>query len=198
MFKAFTTVFFIYVMAVCFQSVWLKPFANFLIIQDSYIEGDLIVVSTGSYDRFLVASNLLKKSQASSMLILGDQRLKTPLPGKSPLYIAKIETELLGLPNDKLEFRHSTSTLVDARQTKKLMEEKGYNAASIISDPYNMRRLKMIFNYVFKESNINLRFVYGKGRWHPDIWWKIDDDFKFVLKEWIKFPVDLIRIRMIG
>ena len=121
--EVITIVFFIYVIIVSFQNILLRPFASFLIIKDSYMEGDLIVVSTGSYDRFLFASNLLKKSQASNMLILGDKRLKTPVSGKSPLDIAKIESKLLGLPKDKLKFRHSTSTLVDARQTKKIMED---------------------------------------------------------------------------
>jgi hypothetical protein len=196
-FRIVTGVFFIYIMAICFQEVWLKPFASFLIIQDSYKKGDLIVVSTGSYSRFLVAANLLKKNNDSHMLVLGDRRLETPLSGKSPLDIAKIEADLLGLPTNKLEFRHSTSTLVDARQTKKFMREKSLHAASIISDPYNMRRLKIIFNFILKDPDVELRFVYGKGRWQPDAWWKVDDDFKYVLKEWIKLPIDIIRIRFV-
>jgi uncharacterized SAM-binding protein YcdF (DUF218 family) len=195
--KVVTVAFFIYSMAVCFQSIWLKPFASFLIIQDSYVPGDLIVVSTGSYERFLFASVLLKKNPSSNMLVLGDQRLETPLPGKSPLDIAKIEADLLELPKNKLEFRHSTSTLVDARQAKKLMKEKGLLAASIISDSYNMRRLRVVFNYVFENSNLKIRFVHGEEGWTPNKWWKIEEDFKYVLKEWIKFPIDLIRIRLV-
>ncbi len=196
--KVVTVAFFIYSMAVCFQSIWLKPFASLLIVQGSYVRGDLIVVSTGSYERFLFAADLLKKNPSSNMLILGDQRLETPLPGKSPLDIAKIEADLLELPKDKLEFRHSTSTLVDARQAKKLMKEKGFRAASIVSDPYNMRRLRIIFNYVFENSNLELRFVHGEEGWYPDSWWKVEKDFDFVLKEWIKFPIDLIRLRLVG
>ncbi len=196
--KVTTVVFFIYSMAVCFQSVWLKPFSSLLIVQDSYVKGDLIVVSTGSYERFLFAASLLQENPDSKMLILGDRRLETPLPEKSPLDIAKIETELLKLPEAKLEFRHSTSTLVDARVTKNFMKEKGLQAASIISDPYNMRRLRVIFNYVFGSSNLKLRFVHGEEGWQPDSWWKLEEDFKFVLKEWIKFPIDLIRIRLVG
>ena len=98
-----------------------------MIVQDSYVSEDLIVVSTGSYERFLFAAKLFKENPNSHMLILGDRRLETPLPGKSPLDIAKMETIVLGLQEDKLEFRHSTSTLVDARQAKNLMEEKGFN-----------------------------------------------------------------------
>jgi uncharacterized SAM-binding protein YcdF (DUF218 family) len=197
-FKVFSTVFFIYAMTVCFQSVWLKPFASVLIVQDSYVSEDLIVVSTGSYERFLFAAKLFKENPNSHMLILGDRRLETPLPGKSPLDIAKMETIVLGLQEDKLEFRHSTSTLVDARQAKNLMEEKGFKSASVISDPYNMRRLGIIFEYVFKDSNFVLRFAHGQERWKPDKWWMEEEDFKFVFKEWIKFPIDFVRIRLLG
>ncbi len=197
-FKVATIAFFIYSVAICFQSLWLKPFASFLIVQESYVKGDLIVVSTGSYERFLFAAKLLKENPNSDMLILGDQRLETQLPGKSPLDIAKIEADLLGLPKNRFEFRHSTSTLVDARQAKSLMEEKGWRTASIVSDPYNMRRLRIIFNAVFEGSNLELRFVHGQKGWRPDSWWKIEEDFKFVLKEWIKFPIDLIRVRLVG
>ena len=197
-FKVFSIAFFVYAMTVCFQSVWLKPFASILIVQDSYVSGDLIVVSTGSYERFLFASKLFKENPNSHMLILGDRRLKTPLPGKSPLDIAKMETITLGLPEDKLEFRHSTSTLVDAREAKTLMEEKGFKSASVISDPYNMRRLGIIFEYVFKDSNLVVRFVHGEERWKPNKWWTEEEDLKFVFKEWIKFPIDLVRIRLVG
>ena len=190
----------LYLAAVAGQGFWLPPFAEFLMRRDPAPAADLIVVSTGSYARFRYAVGLAQKNPAAKLLILGDRRIVTPLPGKSPLDLAADEALALGLPERQLILKHSTSTLVDARAAKNIMEERAFATAAVVSDSYNMRRLAMIFDHVFRESAVRLHYLPAEFKAdppHPRQWWKYPREFRYVVMEWIKLPLDFFRIHFL-
>lgn len=189
-----------YLFIVATHGYWLPLAAEFLIVQDPPEKTELIVVSTGSYERFRYAVELMRQDQAEKMLILGDLRLLTPIPGKTILDLAEEEAVFRGVPRENLILERSTSTLADARAAKKVMESRGFKTAGVISDIYNMRRMAMIFDHVFRGASIQLHYRavdFQKNQFHPDQWWKHSRDFVYVMMEWIKMPLDFYRINFL-
>ncbi|MFQ5672673.1 MAG: YdcF family protein [Nitrospinales bacterium] len=189
-----------YLTAVMSQGFWLPPAAEFLMLRGPAPKADVIVVSTGSYARFRYAVGLAQKNPATKLLILGDPRITTPIPGKSPLDLAAQEALALGLPKRRLILEQSTSTLVDARVAKKIMAERSFTTAGVVSDSYNMRRLAMIFDHVFRGTAARLHYLPAEFKPdlpHPRQWWKYPREFKYVVMEWIKIPLDFFRIHFL-
>lgn len=190
----------IYLLAVMTHGFWLPPIAKLLIICESLPKTDLIVVSTGSYERFHHAVKLILNDRTENLLILGDRRIVTPVPGKSPLDLAEEEALIHGIPKQRLILKHSTSTLVDARMAKKIIADQDFKTIGVVSDSYNMRRLAMIFDHVFSGSSFRLHYLsaeMGHDYLHPDQWWLYPREFKYVMMEWIKIPLDFFRIHFL-
>lgn len=178
---------------------WLRGAANLLIIEDPIKETDLLVVSTGSYSRFRYAVELMKKGYGKCLLILGDSRIEVNSEGKTPLHFAEKEAVADGIPREKLLVEHSTSTRVDAKLTQRVMLDKGFKSGAVVSDGYNMRRMAMIFDHAFKGTSLQLSYLRSQQdppRYHPDRWWEFPDEFVYVVKEWIKLPVDFFYLVM--
>jgi uncharacterized SAM-binding protein YcdF (DUF218 family) len=171
--------------------IWLPLAADFLTIQSSPHQADLIVVATPFRPRFLYAVDLMQKGYAGQILLVGDTRIKEVWSGSSSLDLAKKEAIKLGIPESKIHIKYSTGTRIDAMQAKSLMTSLRVQSALVVSDPYNMRRLSMIFNFVFKDSSFNLTFVpTNQKRDSPDYWWISPHSFVYVIKEWIKLPLN--------
>lgn len=180
-----------YLFIVFTHRFWLPLAADFLVLQNQPRHADLIVVATPFRPRFLQALNLLQKGYANQILLVGDTRIKMLWSGKTSSELAKEEAIKLGVPESKIHIRHSTGTRIDALQAKLLMSSLGLSSALVVSDPYNMRRLNMIFNYVFEGSGLKLTLVpTDQSRKFPDHWWIFPHSFVYVIKEWIKLPMN--------
>jgi len=190
----------LYLAAVVSQGFWLPPVAELLMLRGPAPKADVIVVSTGSYARFRYAVGLAQNNPAAKLLILGDRRIVTPVPGKSPLDLAEEEALALGLPRQQLILKESTSTLVDARVAQAIAVERSFATVGVVSDAYNMRRLAMIFDHVFRESATRLHYLPAEFKAdapHPRRWWQYPREFKYVVMEWIKLPLDFFRIHFL-
>jgi len=78
----------------------------------------------------------------------------------------------MGIPVATIHVKHSTGTRADALQAKALLSSLGLKSALVVSDPYNMRRLSMVFDYVFNGSGLKLTLVpTDQKRNFPDYWW---------------------------
>ena len=184
----------LYLLVLLTHSFWLPLFAEFLIVKTPLKKCDLIVVSAGSYYRVRHAIELLKEGYAGNVLLLGDERFKVSADLKSPLELATEEFLFEGVSEDKILRRNSTSTQDDARQAKMLMGYMDFNSAIVVSDAYNMRRLAMVFNDVFHGTSVQLVYshgIMGDEFAAPDSWWKSSPSFQYVIKEWLKFPLDI-------
>ena len=180
----------LYLIAVATHTIWLGWMSGFLIFDQShkFRQVDLLVTSTGSYERFRYAVDLMKEGRAKLLLLLGDKRIKTPIDGKSILDLAKSEAIELGLFKKKIIIKNSTAEL-------------GFHSAGVISDIYNMRQLAMIFDITFKGYDFDMTYLAVNKKWntfHPDRWWLYSYEFEYVLKEWIKMPLDFYRLEFLS
>ncbi|MFQ5716325.1 MAG: YdcF family protein [Nitrospinales bacterium] len=191
----------LYLLLVTTHGFWLRLAADFLLIGDSVQKTELIIVSTGSYARFRYAVELTLEGRAGNLLILGNPLVESPIPGKSFLVLSGEEAVSRGLSRRRFALKNSASTLGDARAAEQYMASRGFATAAVISDGYNMRRVAMIFDRVFEDAPIQLRYVpveLERNRLHPGQWWKYPDEFNYVLKEWIKLPLDFIRVNFLS
>jgi hypothetical protein len=180
-----------YILVIFTHRIWLPLAGEYLTLKNPLRQANLIVVATPFRPRFIHALNLIQKGYGDQILLVGDMRIKEVWSGTSSLELARKESIKLGIPASKIHVKHSTGTRVDAMQAKSLMNTLGLKSALIVSDPYNMRRLAMVFNYIFNETSFNLTFVStNQKRDSPDYWWISPHSFVYVIKEWIKLPLN--------
>tara|TARA_B100000686_G_C16614313_1_gene875551 strand:- start:379 stop:972 length:594 start_codon:yes stop_codon:yes gene_type:complete len=190
----------IYFFGLITQTVWLGWVAEFLILKQDFKNVDLLVVSTGSYERFRYAVKIVREQKAEKLLLLGDNRIKSPIREISILDIAFAEALELGLSSDNIVVRESTSTLVDARVTRKVLKDLDYRSVGIVSDIYNMRRLRLVFDRILNDRRFDIIYLFPAGKWarfHPNRWWEYPYEFEYVLKELIKIPLDYYRLEFL-
>jgi uncharacterized SAM-binding protein YcdF (DUF218 family) len=180
-----------YFLIVLTHRFWLPIAADFLVFQNQPRKADLIVVATPFRPRFLYALNLLQRGLADHILLVGDLRIKMLWSGKTSVELAKNEAIKMGVPAAKIHVKYSTGTRADALQARTLMSSLGLKSAIVVSDPYNMRRLGMVFDHVFDGYGLELALVpTDQKRQTPDYWWLSPHSFVYVIKEWIKLPMN--------
>jgi uncharacterized SAM-binding protein YcdF (DUF218 family) len=191
-FKLFLIAFFLFYLFIVFtHRLWLPYAADFLVIKNPPQKADLIVVATPFRPRFLHALDLFQKGYGKQILLVGDHRIKSLWSGKTTSELAQQEALKLGIPESKIHIKHSTGTRADALQAKVLMTSLGLKSTLVISDPYNMRRLAMIFDNVFEGSGLELSLApTNQEIKNPDYWWLSPHSFVYVIKEWIKLPIN--------
>ena len=191
-FKLFVIAFFLFYLFIVFtHRLWLPYASDFLVIKNSSQKADLVVVATPFRPRFLHALGLFQNGYAKQILLVGDNRIKSLWNGKTTSELAKLEAINRGVPESKIHIKHSTGTRTDALQAKILMATLNLKSALVISDPYNMRRLTMIFEDVFRGSGLELFLApTNQERKNPDYWWLSPHSFVYVIKEWIKLPIN--------
>ncbi|MCH8158079.1 MAG: YdcF family protein, partial [Nitrospinae bacterium] len=181
----------LYLLGVLSHRFWLPFAAEYLVLEEEPRSVDLIVVATPFRPRFLYALDLMQKGYADRILLLGDARIKMVWSGKTSLELARDESLKRGVPDAKIYTMHSTGTRGDAKGARDLMSFQGFQSAMVVSDPYNMRRLAMIFDRVFSGSGRDLVYVpAGRKRNSPDYWWRSTHSFVYVVKEWMKLPIN--------
>jgi uncharacterized SAM-binding protein YcdF (DUF218 family) len=181
---------------------WLPWFGSFLILQHPLQTAELVIVSTGSYPRFVYAAELMRRGFGKKMLIVGDRRSTLAGDANPVLDIALAEALAAGIAREDLIVEHSTSTRDDARLARRTMEQYGYRSGLVVSDKFNMRRLAWVFDRVFAETAWHMYYVFPgqekPGAGSAGRWWEDPNTFMYVVKEWIKLPVNWFQERVVS
>lgn len=150
---------------------------NYLVIDEYPKSSDVIIVLSGDVERLEKAAELYHQGYAKKVLLS-----KVDVDG-----MRLSDAYRLGIPNAAiLRENQATSTYTNALYTKKIMLDYGYKSAIVISSDYHMRRSKLIFDRVYKDSGISFTYVASKRSENP---WYLD--IKNLLAtgyEYIKIP----------
>ncbi len=99
----------------------------------------------------------------------------------------------LGMPNDSIILENqSTSTLENARFSKQVMQKYQFHSAIVVSSNFHMRRVKVLFDRAFKNSDTQL--IYSSGvnpSYNPNQWWRTKNDRDTTFIEYIKLAGNL-------
>lgn len=144
----------------------LKPYINFLAYSEEPQKADIIVIMGGSWiETIHHAYNLYKKNYAKKILVSGSEKKGRywfwnegkPISGCewTRQYLIYLGVK----PEDILKEDKPTSTYQEAREIKKDLERLKVKKAIITASIFHMRRVKMTYDKIFKNSDIKLNFV---------------------------------------
>ncbi|HHT9144571.1 MAG TPA: YdcF family protein [Candidatus Wunengus sp. YC61] len=182
--------------------VLLEPIARFLIVPDTQKPSESIVVLGGGLgvQRVIHAVKLYEKGIAPIIILTGQEmefdgrKIRFKDIKLTEPRLAGMLAKMYGVPEDILFFEErSQNTYEDAKYVKEDLLKMGIHSAIIVSDPFHMQRVSMIFRKVFKDTPVSLtfspaddgEFLLG-GLWSPG-------EIKYILTEYTKIAYYIIR-----
>jgi len=184
---------FIVIAVVLAAAVWwsLPHIGLFLVVADEPQPAEVLLVLSGDRgERMEYAFSLYEAGLADLFILSG-----------GPLYADLSEADLLrrhagilGVPDEKiiLESR-AANTYQNALYTRELMELYGLESALVVSSPYHMRRVRVLFDEVYAGSGIELFFVPVANSWFdPECWWETSQGRRLVFSEYAKLAFLLL------
>ena len=168
----------------------LTGLGRFLIVDESPVPSDVVVVSGGDVDRILYGVELVQGGTAPRLLVLVSP---ADCPGfwgiRCDQFIVRRLLEM-GLRKEQLIIEgrpHSTHT--DAVYSRQDMEREGLASAVVISDPFHMRRISWAWRRVFAGADVRLTFTsipFERTDMRLEGWWTREDELVFVFQEYVK------------
>ena len=172
------------------HQVWLTKLGAFLNFQTPISPSDVIIALTGKTERFKHGVRLYKRGYASHIMITVDSSTSLKfanvhLDWRDIIREAARQEEI---PEPALLIVDGvTSTYDEACFTQNEMLKKGFKSAIVVSSPYHMRRVRMIFEKVYKRSEISLCYSPVEESWFQvEKWWTREGELVTVINEYIK------------
>lgn len=170
------------------HALWLTALADYLIASDQPRPADaIIVLGGGTGDRERTGARLFREGYAPEMLTTGHS---LDLVGLDLTFaeLSAGELEKQGVPADRIYLlKTSDSTCDDARLSRQLLAAQNARAVLIVSDPFHLRRAKMIFEREYAGSGIAVIPVAASPSWfRSQGWWTRGKDARVVVEEYIK------------
>lgn len=131
---------------------------DFLFYEEKPVKADVIILLSGEKDergRMTKAAELYHAGYADKVLLTN-----ASAPGCSIEY-----AESFGIPRDALSTEYkATSTYENALYSKEILLEQGIKSALVVTSNYHMRRSKLAFERVYRDSGISFTYV----PYHPE------------------------------
>jgi uncharacterized SAM-binding protein YcdF (DUF218 family) len=171
----------------------LSAVGRFLIVEDPLDRSDVIVVLSGGRkdERVRQAADLYKAGYAPRVLLSGGEALMDlPVPD-----LQKLQAVKHGIPETALLFEsRSTSTGEQAQYLRPILEHHGFRRAIVVTSSYHTRRTRYLFRRAFAGSPVDIR-VYPVQRdlFSAVRWWTREQDTEYVVLEYVKLGLALVR-----
>ncbi|WP_309089143.1 YdcF family protein [Domibacillus sp.] len=164
--------------------LFLFPLArSFLVIHEEPKEAEAIIVLSGDKGRLIKAADFYHKGYAGKVMLSNSSE-----EGMTPE-----EAAALGVPmKDLLLEEEATSTYTNAVYTKEKMVENDLDSAIVISSDYHMRRVKLVFDHVYRYSGIELTYVSSLR--NNQAWYRDYNNILCTAKEYIKLPAYVLML----
>lgn len=154
---------------------------RFLSLTEPPKHADVIIVLSGGRGRVEKAAELYKDGYAP-YLLFSNSNESTSASGDM------VQTTLaLGIPQEVI-FTESValSTYENAEFTLPIMKEHGFESAIVVSSDFHMRRVKILFDRVYKKSNIELTYVGSDSGYNAKRWWSDGKIRETTFSEYVK------------
>jgi uncharacterized SAM-binding protein YcdF (DUF218 family) len=182
-----------YLLIFLLLGVALVPFApGYLSYQDPVRQSDSVILFVG-------AGSTVREDKARELIARGfSQHLIVPKYGnffrstgngqwelvrRVPLVSSGEKSRADVLPNHKFY----ENTHLEMLMARRIMDELGFKTAILVSEPYHMRRIKLIADRVFDEEAYRLRFIPTSPGGNDRLWWLLyKDKRRWIVSEYIK------------
>ncbi|MCP3761391.1 YdcF family protein [Domibacillus sp. A3M-37] len=164
--------------------VVLFPLARlFLVVNEEPKNADVIIALSGDVGRLEKAADLYHEGYADQVML--------SLANEAGMTVE--EAVAFGVSEqDLLLEEEATSTYTNALYTKEMMVEKGFDSAIVVSSDYHMRRVKLVFEHVYRDSGIELTYVSSLR--NGQAWYWDKQNILFTAKEFVKLPGYVLRL----
>jgi len=136
---------------------------------DEVSYADAIVILTGGFGRAEEGFNLFKEGKGGYLIIF---------PGRDLSVTVDTSKILLDV--------ESRSTVDNAVNVKRIVEDKGFKSLVLVTSNYHMKRAFTIFSKVI-DGNVKIYRHPVKGPNFRDEWWKHHKSSKLILNEYFKY-----------
>ncbi len=168
---------------------------SILVVADPLKRAEAIVVlSGGDEQRMKEAINLYEEKYAG-MIILTETG--AVLEGFNAQYSSEQRLLLIdaGIPPSAILIapKNSASTRDEAKDVRTLVNNVNIHDLIVVTDPYHTLRTRMIWNEVFRNSEINIIVRPVRGSWYKSTtWWLSPAGWENTLNEYVKLSSYLI------
>lgn len=154
---------------------------RFLTLTQLPKQADAIIVLSGGQERVEKAAELYKAGYAPS-IILSNAKESTSSSGDM------LQTAFnLGIPHDAIYTEKAAeSTNQNAEFTLSVMKEHDFHSAIVVSSDFHMRRVKFLFDRVYKKSDIELTYVASASGYNAKRWWSDRKSRETTFNEYVK------------
>lgn len=154
---------------------------RFLVLSESPKQADVIIVLSGGQGRVEQAAELYKAGYAP-YIILSNAKESTSKSGDM------VQTALaLGIPQEVVYTENAAdSTYQNAEFTLPIMKEHDFKSAIVVSSEFHMRRVKLLFDRVYKKSDIELTYVGSASGYNAKRWWSERKSRETTFNEYVK------------
>ena len=151
----------------------LRKIGQFLSRSDKIVNSDAVVVlGGGSIHRIRFGASLYNRGFVKKLIVYRNIRTRQTMAGASRSTI--VEAKRLGVrPNDLIHENKPKTTTDEANNLKRILPRIGYHSIIVVTDGYHIKRARIIFNDVFRNSSIKISFhSSGTVAFDPNRWWK--------------------------
>ncbi|OKP87583.1 YdcF family protein [Paenibacillus sp. P32E] len=137
-----------------------------LILHQSPQQADVIIVLSGGVGRIENAAELYKSGYAPYVLLSNSKEISSTSGDMLQTALA------LGIPEDAILSENAAlSTYQNAELTLPIMKQHGFTSAIVVSSEFHMRRVKLLFDHVYKKSGIELTYIGSDSGYNANYWW---------------------------
>lgn len=161
-----------------FRTSW-PALAKLLVVDDQPVKVDVLIVPGGDSGRELYAAELYRLGLAPRIIMSGCGSSASKMAARAVQAGVRVQDIIL---EEKAE-----STYQNAIYSRDIVLKQKFKSAIIVSSPYHMRRTKLVFGRVFRNTGVKLLYCSSKNsRFNVDGQCSSETDRQVVLKEYIK------------
>ncbi len=167
------------------HTIWLPFVAKYLIVNDTLVPADLIIVPSGNEEnqRVEYAASLYKKGLAKKILFCGQLALQK----ETGINLARLYAIFLGVKEEDIILEEDSATTIEnALFIKPIIEANGYRSVILVTHPLHTRRAKIVFR---KYLPANVAILASCDLSSLDImkWWRNEGLARSVAYEYFSF-----------
>jgi uncharacterized SAM-binding protein YcdF (DUF218 family) len=151
---------------------------SYLVIDEQPMATDAIIVLGGSPGRDVYAAELYNSGFSSKIIMSDIQHSVRHMANRAIKQGVKKEDIILE--------ERALNTYQNALFTKEIMIENGYQSAIVVSSSYHMRRAKLVFERVYKDTGISLTYCPVPPNLSNDIEESPASFRRFIVVEYVK------------
>lgn len=158
---------------------------KFLVVNEKVEKSDVIIVLSGDRGfRMEKSAELYHKGYSQYIMISGGKVY-------DDMTIAQLMKEhamKLGVPEKAIIIEDKAdSTYENAVFSEELVKKLNFRSAIVVSSNYHMRRVKMLFDREYKDTDVSLTFIAANDPiFNQERWWNSNKSVMTVITEYIK------------